>query len=73
MNVQPKGPIIGAVIGVAIFSALHLLPHDEYKLADEIMGAIVFAAFLGGSAWVLFWVVRLRRWRRKQALKQSIK
>ena len=54
-------------------AANFLLPRDQYKMVDNAIGVVVIALFVAGGAWVLFWVVRLRRWRRQQALKDAQK
>jgi fluoride ion exporter CrcB/FEX len=59
------GMKLGAVIGFGLFAAAHALPKPYGTMLDNVIGLIVLGLFLAVGGWVLFWWVRLRRWRRR--------
>jgi len=56
---------LGAVIGLGLVAAVHALPKPYGTMLDNVIALIVLGLFLAVGGWVLFWWVRLRRWRRR--------
>jgi tellurite resistance protein TehA-like permease len=63
---------IGIAIGVGLTGLAVALPPPYGKMLDNLIGLIVLLLFLAVGGWVLFWVVRLRRWRRRTQAKPPL-